>query len=335
MLRRLQGSAGTSRSMEYKDYYKILGVERGATQDDIKRAYRKLARTLHPDINKEPGAEAKFKDLGEAYEVLKDPEKRAAYNELGANWKQGQDFRPPPNWDQGFEYSGGDYANADSAQFSDFFEGLFGQARAGGGRGGRGGFSSRREFHAAGEDHHAKVVIDLRDAYTGAKRSITLRVPEVDDTGHVAVKDRTLNVTIPKGVREGQHIRLAGQGSPGMGKGQPGDLYLEVAFAPDPLFKVDGRDVYLDLPVTPWEAALGASVKAPTPEGAVMLKIPPGSTKGRTMRLKGKGIPGSPPGDMHAVLKIETPPADTDKAKDVYRQMERELPFNPRAGMGV
>jgi curved DNA-binding protein len=322
--------------MEYKDYYKILGVERDATQDDIKRAYRKLARTLHPDINKESGAEAKFKDLGEAYEVLKDPEKRAAYNELGANWKQGQDFRPPPNWDQGFEFSGGgSYANADSAQFSDFFEGLFGQARAAGGRGGRGGFSGRREFHAAGEDHHAKVVIDLRDAYTGAKRSITLRVPEVDDTGHVLVKDRTLNVTIPKGVREGQHIRLAGQGSPGMGKGQPGDLYLEVAFAPDPLFKVEGRDVYLDLPVTPWEAALGASVKAPTPEGAVMLKIPPGSTKGRTMRLKGKGIPGSPPGDMHAVLKIETPPGDTDKAKEFYRQMERELPFNPRAGMGV
>jgi len=320
--------------MEYKDYYKILGVERDATQDDIKRAYRKLARTYHPDVNKEAGAEAKFKDAGEAYEVLKDPEKRAAYNELGANWKQGQDFRPPPNWDQGFEFSGGGYTQADSAQFSDFFEGLFGQ-RGGGGRGGPGGFSSRREFHAQGEDHHAKVVIDLRDAYTGAKRSITLRVPEVNDSGHVAVKDRTLNVTIPKGVREGQHIRLAGQGSPGIGKGQPGDLYLEVAFAPDPLFKVEGKDVYLDLPVTPWEAALGGSVKAPTPEGAVMLKIPPGSTKGRTMRLKGKGIPGTPPGDMHAVLKIETPPADTDKAKEIYRQMERELPFNPRAGMGV
>ena len=321
--------------MEYKDYYKILGVERDATQDDIKRAYRKLARTLHPDINKEAGAEAKFKDLGEAYEVLKDPEKRAAYTELGANWKQGQDFRPPPNWDQGFEFSGGGYTNADSAQFSDFFENLFGQAQAGG-RGGRGGFGgARREYHAQGEDHHAKVVIDLRDAYTGAKRAITLRVPEVDDTGHVVVKDRTLNVTIPKGVREGQHIRLAGQGSPGMGKGKPGDLYLEVQFAPDPLFKVDGKDVTLDLPVTPWEAALGASVKAPTPEGAVMLKVPPGSTKGRTMRLKGKGIPGSPPGDMHAVLKIETPPADTDKAKEFYQQMERELPFNPRAGMGV
>jgi curved DNA-binding protein len=321
--------------MEYKDYYKILGVERDATQDDIKRAYRKLARTLHPDINKEPGAEAKFKDLGEAYEVLKDPEKRTAYNELGANWKQGQDFRPPPNWDQGFEFSGGGYTNANSAQFSDFFEGLFGQAQAR--RGGRGDFGggARREYHAQGEDHHAKVVIDLRDAYTGAKRSITLRVPEVDDAGHVAVKDRTLNVTIPKGVREGQHIRLAGQGAPGMGKGQPGDLYLEVQFAPDPLFKVEGKDVYLDLPVTPWEAALGGSVKAPTPEGAVMLKIPPGSTKGRTMRLKGKGIPGNPPGDMHAILKIETPPADTDKAKEIYQNMERELPFNPRAGMGV
>jgi len=319
--------------MEYKDYYKILGVERTATQDEIKRAYRKLARTFHPDVNKEAGAEAKFKDAGEAYEVLKDPEKRAAYNELGANWKQGQDFRPPPNWDQGFEFSGGGYTSADSAQFSDFFEGLFGRRGAGGAGGG--GFSGRREYHAQGEDHHAKVVIDLRDAYTGAKRSITLRAPEVDEGGHVFVKDRTLSVTIPKGVREGQHIRLTGQGAPGVGKGPPGDLYLEVQFAPERLFRVDGKDVYLDLPVAPWEAALGASVKAPTPEGPVMLKIPPGSTKGRTMRLKGKGIPGSPPGDLHAVLKIELPPADTDKAKELYRQMERELPFNPRAGLGV
>jgi curved DNA-binding protein len=157
----------------------------------------------------------------------------------------------------------------------------------------------------------------------------------VDDGGHVAVKDRTLSVTIPKGIREGQHIRLAGQGSQGMGKGQPGDLYLEVAFAPDPIFRVEGKDVTFDLPVTPWEAALGASVKAPTPEGAVMLKIPPNSTKGRTMRLKGKGIPGNPPGDLNAVLKIELPPADTDKAKELYKEMERELPFNPRASLGV
>lgn len=319
--------------MEYKDYYKILGVERNASQDDIKRAYRKMARTFHPDVNKEAGAEAKFKDAGEAYEVLKDPEKRAAYDQLGANWQQGQDFRPPPNWDAGFEYSGGGYTEADPAQFSDFFEGLFGRTRSGGGAG-RSGFT-RREFHAQGEDHHAKIVIPLQDTYTGAKRDITLRVPELDDAGHVAVKDRTLSVTIPKGIREGQHIRLAGQGSPGIGKGQPGDLYLEVAFAPDPIFRVEGKDVTFDLPITPWEAALGASIKAPTPDGAVMLKVPPNSTKGRTMRLKGKGIPGNPPGDLNAVLKIELPPADTDKAKELYKEMERELPFNPRASLGV
>lgn len=318
--------------MEYKDYYKILGVERNAPQDEIKRAYRKMARTYHPDVNKEEGAEAKFKDAGEAYEVLKDPEKRAAYDQLGANWQQGQQFRPPPNWDAGFEFSGGGYTGAEGAQFSDFFEELFGGMRAG--RAGA-GFAGQREFHAQGQDHHAKVVIDLRDAYAGAKRTITLRVPQVDAQGHVAVKDRTLSVTIPKGIREGQHIRLAGQGGPGLGKGTAGDLYLEVRFAPDPVFHIEGKDVYLDLPVAPWEAALGASVKAPTPEGAVMLKIPPGSTKGRTMRLKGRGLPGSPPGDMHAVLKIVLPPADTDKAKEVYKEMERELPFNPRAGLGV
>lgn len=323
--------------MEYKDYYKILGVERGATQDEIKRAYRKMARTYHPDVNKEEGAEAKFKDAGEAYEVLKDPEKRAAYDELGANWQQGQQFRPPPNWDAGFEFSGGGYTNADASQFSDFFEEMFGGMR--GGRGGGhapgGGFTGHREFHMQGQDHHAKVVIDLRDAYTGAKRAITLRVPEVDPQGHVVVKDRTLNVTIPKGIREGQSIRLAGQGSPGMGKGQPGDLYLEVRFAPDPIYRVDGKDVSLDVPVAPWEAALGASVKIPTPEGPVMLKVPPNSTGGRTMRLKGRGLPGSPPGDLHAVLKVVLPPADSDKAKEFYQQMEREMPFDPRAGLNV
>jgi curved DNA-binding protein len=329
--------------MEYKDYYKILGVERTATQDEIKRAYRKAARTFHPDVNKEEGAEAKFKDAGEAYEVLKDPEKRAAYNELGADWQQGQQFRPPPNWDAGFEFSGGGYTNADASQFSDFFEEMFGGmhggrgAHPGGSAGGpgAGGFGGHREFHAQGQDHHAKIEIDLRDAFAGAKRAITLRVPEVDAQGHVVVKNRTLNVTIPKGIREGQNIRLAGQGSPGMGKGQPGDLYLEVRFAPDPVYRVEGRDISLDVPVAPWEAALGASVKVPTPEGPVMLKIPPNSTGGRTMRLKGRGLPGKPPGDLHAVLKIVLPPADTDKAKELYEQMEREMPFNPRAGLGV
>ena len=318
--------------MDYKDYYKILGVERGATQDEIKRAYRKLARTYHPDVNKEPDAEAKFKEAGEANEVLKDPEKRAAYDQLGANWQQGQEFRAPPNWDAGFEYSGGGYTEADTAQFSDFFDSLFGGQR---GRAGPFAGAGAREFHAQGQDHHAKIAIDLADAYNGAKRTITLRMPEVDAQGHVGVKERTLNVSVPKGVREGQHIRLAGQGAPGMGKGQAGDLYLEVRFAPDPVFRVEAKDVSLDLPVAPWEAALGASVKTPTPDGAVMLKIPPGSTQGRTMRLKGRGIPGSPPGDLHAVLKIVLPPADSDKAKEFYQQMEREMPFDPRSGLGA
>lgn len=320
--------------MEYKDYYKILGVERNATQDEIKRAYRKLARTYHPDVNKDADAEAKFKEAGEANEVLKDPEKRTAYDQLGANWQQGQDFRAPPNWDAGFEFSGGgSYTEGDASQFSDFFDSLFGGARMGGGRGGP--FAGRAQFHAEGQDHHAKIEIDLRDAFSGAKRTITLRAPEVDAEGHVTLKERTLNVSIPKGVREGQHIRLAGQGSPGIGKGTAGDLYLEIRFAPDRLYRVDGRDVYMDLPVAPWEAALGASVKVPTPEGALMLKIPSGSAQGRTMRLKGRGVPGSPPGDFYAVLKIILPPAESDKAKELYRQMERELPFDPRAGLGV
>jgi curved DNA-binding protein len=319
--------------MEYKDYYKILGVERGATQDEIKRAYRKLARTYHPDVNKEANAEAKFKEAGEAYEVLKDPEKRTAYDQLGANWQQGQEFRAPPNWDAGFEFSGGGQAEGDATQFSDFFDSLFGGARMRGGPGGP--FAGRAQFHAQGQDHHAKIEIDVRDAFTGGKRTITLRAPEVDAEGHVGLKERTLNVSIPKGVREGQHIRLAGQGSPGIGKGAAGDLYLEIRFAPDRLFRVEGRDIYMDLPVAPWEAALGASVKVPTPEGAVMLKIPSGSTQGRTMRLKGRGIPGSPPGDFYAVLNIVLPPSDSEKAKDLYRQMERELPFDPRPGLGV
>ncbi len=228
--------------MEYKDYYKILGVERGATQDEIKRAYRKLARTYHPDINKEAGAEAKFKETGEAYEVLKDPEKRAAYDELGANWKQGQEFRPPPNWDAGFEYSGGGVSQGRGAQFSDFFEQMFG-GMPGGGGGRGGGFGGNREFHAQGQDHHAKVEIDVRDAYSGAKRSITLRVPEVDAQGHVVVKNRTLNVTIPKGVREGQHIRLAGQGAPGMGKGRPAISISRCSSRQIPCYRVDGKDI--------------------------------------------------------------------------------------------
>ena len=317
--------------MEFKDYYKIMGVERDATQDEIKRAYRKLARKYHPDVSKASDAEERFKEVGEAYEVLKDPEKRAAYDQLGANWKAGADFNPPPDWDAGFEFGGGGFTGGDAGDYSDFFESLFGQgfgaAHGGGGR--------RRTYHARGEDHHAKVLIDLEDAFNGATRTITLRHPELDATGHVVNRERTLNVKIPKGVKEGQRIRLSGQGAPGMGEGPAGDLYLEINFKPHSLYRVEGRDLYLDLPVAPWEAALGATVKTPTPKGPVDLKIPAGTRSGQKLRLKGRGIPGTPPGDIYVIPQIVLPPANTEAAKALYRKMEKELAFNPRSKLGV
>ena len=303
--------------MKFRDYYETLGVARNATQDDIKRAYRKLARKYHPDVSKEADAEARFKELGEAYAVLKDTEKRAAYDQMGSQWKTGQEFRPPPGWDAGFEFSGGD----GGADHSDFFEALFGrQGRAG----------ARAQRRAQGEDHHAKVQIDLADAYRGAQRSISLRMPVLDAQGRIAMQERRLDVVIPKGIRAGQHLRLAGQGGPGLGGGAAGDLYLEIAFNPDPQFRVDGRDVYLDLPLSPWEAALGAQVTAPTPDGPVQLTIPSGSAAGRQLRLKGRGIPGSPPGDLYVVLAIALPPADSEAAREAYRAMAKAFDFNPR-----
>ncbi len=323
--------------MEFEDYYEVMGVKRDATQDEIKRAYRKLARKYHPDVSKEADAEEKFKRLGEAYEVLKDPEKRAAYDQLGKNWKAGQDFNPPPDWDAGFEFSGGGFTGAgaaggaDSQAYSDFFESLFGQRS--------GGFSgagaSQRGFHMRGQDHHAKVLIDLEDAYNGATRNIALQVPEVDASGHVTTRKRTLKVRIPKGVKQGQQIRLAGQGAPGVGQGGNGDLYLEIEFKPHPFYRVEGRDVYLELPVAPWEAALGSKVKVPTPAGMLDLTIPAGSGSGKKMRLKGKGIPGKKPGDFYVQLKIVLPPSDSEKARALYEKMKQELPFNPRAALGV
>ncbi len=318
--------------MEYKDYYKVLGVERDASQDEIKKAYRKLARKYHPDVSKESDAEARFKEVGEAYEVLKDPEKRAAYDQLGANWKAGADFNPPPDWDAGFEFTGGGYTSGDAGDYSDFFENLFSQgysqgySRSGG---------SRRSYSARGEDSHAKVMIDLEDAYAGSTRTITLRHPELDESGHVVNRERTLNVKIPKGVKEGQKIRLSGQGAPGIGGGPAGDLYLEIAFNPHPLYRIDGRDLYLDLPIAPWEAALGATVKVPTPSGAVDLKIPPNTRTGQKLRLKGRGIPGKQPGDIYVIPKIVLPPGDSDKAKELYEKMKQELDFNPRSHLGV
>ena len=312
--------------MDYKDYYKTMGVDRKATQDEIKRAYRKLARKYHPDVSKEADAELKFKELGEANEVLKDPEKRAAYDQLGSNWNSQQGFQPPPDWGSGFEFRGGPPGGGGDADFSDFFESLFGQGRSTGGS---------RGFHMHGEDHHAKILIDLEDSFKGASRSISLQMPEVTPEGHVVTRTRTLKVGIPKGIRQGQQIRLAGQGATGQGSGKAGDLYLEVEFRPHGYYRVEGADVYLELPVAPWEAALGASIKVPTPMGKVGLKIPPDSQAGKKLRLKGRGIPAKTPGDLYVVVQIVLPPADNDKARELYERMQEELTFNPRAVMEV
>ncbi len=318
--------------MDFQDYYKTMGVARDATQDEIKREYRKLARKYHPDVSDDAEAEEKFKAVGEAYEVLKDPEKRAAYDQLGSQYKAGQDFRPPPDWGQNFEFRGGGASGFGDggADFSDFFSSLFGQMGGGGpGQpGGRGGFQMQ------GEDHHAKISIDVADSYSGITRGISLRLPEVTPDGHVMTRNRALNVKIPKGVRPGQRIRLAGQGGPGPGGGKSGDLYLEIEFNTGGQYRIDDRDVYMSLPVAPWEAALGANVTVPIPSGNVDLKIPAGSGQGNRLRLKGKGLPAKEPGDFYVELKVVLPPADSEKAKALYEKMKDELPFDPRAESG-
>ncbi len=313
--------------MKFQDYYEILGVERGAGQDEIKKAYRRLARKFHPDVSTESDAEARFKALGEAYEVLKDPEKRAAYDQLGENWQAGQQFEAPSGWDAGFEFSGGDFTGAAGGDFSDFFESLFGR--------GGGPQHASRHYRGRGEDHHARILIDLEDAFTGATRELVLRVPEVGTTGHVQTRERKLSVKIPKGIRPGQRIRLAGQGAVSFGEGPPGDLYLEVLFRDHPRYAADDSDLYLSLPVSPWEAALGATIKTPTPAGTVDLKIPAGSAAGRKLRLRGRGLPGDPPGDLYAVLQIVVPPADNDEIKALYKEMSEKSSFDPRAALGV
>lgn len=312
--------------MEYKDYYKILGISRDATQDQIKQAYRKVARKYHPDVSKETDAETKFKEIGEAYEVLKDPEKRAAYDKFGTNWQHGQDFEAPPNWDAGFEFSGAGYSPGDAGNFSDFFESLFGHGRA----------ESRQShsFRMRGSDQHAKIVIPIADAYHGTRQTITLSKAVIDNTGRVTTKPHTLHVTIPKGIIEGQRIRLEGQGSPGYGDNMNGDLYLEIAFQEDRLFHAEKRDIHLTLPISPWEAALGAKVTVPTLGGNVQLKIPPGSQGGKKLRLKGRGLcTTSHFGDQIVTLQIVVPEAQNEEQRALYRTMAEKMPFNPRSGL--
>ena len=309
--------------MQFKDYYQVLGVERSAAEDDIKKAFRKLARKHHPDVSKAKDAQARMQEINEAYEVLRDPERRAAYDRVGQGRQGGQDFQAPPGWDEGFEFSGP--SGADDAGYSAFFESLFGAARHRGAQRGQGS--------ARGQDHHAKILITVEDAFHGGTRSLGLRSPALDAGGHVVLHERELSVAIPKGMRAGQQIRLAGQGSPGIGGAAPGDLYLEVEFEPHRLYRIDGADLYLSLPVAPWEAMLGATVRVPTPDGAVELGVPAGSQHGRRLRLKGRGIPGKPPGDLYAVLQVVLPAADSDKARALYGQMAQDLAFDPRRSL--
>lgn len=316
--------------MEYKDYYKVLGVEKSASPDDIKQAYRRLARKYHPDVSKEKDAEEKFKNLQEAYEVLKDPEKRTAYDQLGSNWKQGQDFRPPPGWNAGAGgarfHTSQDFSEAEMEGFSDFFSNLFGGRReAGGGQGHFRGFAQR------GQDQHAKIGITLEEAFNGTTRTFQMQIPEIDESGQMRSSVRTIKVNIPAGAHEGQQLRLARQGSPGMGGAESGDLYLEIEIQAHPMFTLKGNDIYLTVPVTPWEAALGADVKIPTLGGTVGLKLAPNSQAGQKLRLKGRGMPAKPnAGDQYAVLQIQTPPAQTAEQKQIYEKMKQDLPFDPR-----
>jgi len=316
--------------MEFKDYYAVMGVARDATQDEIKRAYRKLARKYHPDVSKAPDAERQFKALGEAYEVLKDPEKRAAYDQLGSGYRDGQTFRPPPNWDAGFEFAGGGFTDAGQGGFSDFFESLFGRA------GFTGASGQRRPAGTRGQDHHARIEIGLEDAFRGATLPIELALPEYDQQGRLQNRHRRIQVKVPKGVTAGKRIRLAGQGGPGWHGAPAGDLYLEVEFRSHPLYEVDGQDVLLTVPLAPWEAALGARIEVPTLAGPVDLSIPAGARTGQKLRLKGRGlgVTGKTPGDQIVILKIVLPPADTDQRRELYREMAERMPFNPRAGLG-
>lgn len=310
--------------MQFQDYYQALGVDREATAEQIKKAFRKLARKYHPDVSKEPDAELRMKEVNEAYAVLSDPERRAAYDQLGRGHRPGEDFRPPPDWDAGFEYSGTG-APFGNGEFSDFFAELFGRMNAG-----RGAQQTHGHFEARGEDHHARVLLDLEDSFSGAVRQISLRAPEMTADGHVTLRTRTLEVRIPRGVREGQIIRLAGQGGPGFGKAAAGDLLLEVHFRPHPRLRAEGRNLRLTLPVAPWEAALGAILEVTLPDGALKVRIPPGAQHGRELRVRGKGLPGEPPGDLLLTLEVVLPPADTPRARELYETMARELAFDPR-----
>jgi curved DNA-binding protein len=321
--------------VEFKDYYKILGVNKNASPDEIRKAYRKLARKYHPDVNKEPAAESKFKEVGEAYEVLKDPEKRKLYDQYGADWKAGkqqeeyQQQYSQQYQDTGFGAGGGfDFGGGfgDTGEFSEFFEFLFGGGR-------QRSRSARQSMKRKGDDIEASITIPVKDAFEGGTRRISFNLQTMDRSGRISRKPVNLDVKIPRGIKSGQKIRLAGQGHPGYNGGEKGDLYIKIEFEKHPYIKADGADIYIDLPVAPWEAALGNTVTMPTPGGSIKLKIPAGSSQDKKLRIKGKGIPSRTPGDLYVILKSVLPPANTEKARKVYEEM-KDLNFNPRTNFG-
>jgi len=310
--------------MKYKDYYAILGVARDASADDIRKAYRKLAQKYHPDVSKDPQGEEKFKEVAEAYQTLKDAEKRKAYDELGTAHASGEEFRPPPGWQQrhGEARNEGQYASFDDVDLSDLFESLS--------RGQRGRQRANRPIR--GEDFEVAVRLTLEQAFNGTQLDLRLGLPEYDESGALHAVEKTIKARIPKGATDGQRLRLRGQGGKGFNGGAAGDLYLDISLAPHAIFRASGHDLYLDLALAPWEAALGASVEIPTLAGAVNLKVPPGTAAGARLRLSGRGLPrpeGSP-GDLYAVPQIVNPTVLTERERELYRELAQASRFDPR-----